>query len=167
MALFPKPLITAVNGHAIAGGCIGILASDYRIVANNGGRIGLTELLVGVPFPTWALEIARFAIPTQYFQEIIYTGRTYPPQEALSRGLVDEVVPAENLLDRACEVAHQMGAIPPDSFRISKFQIREPLVARCERLAPKDDPGVLAVWSRPDIQQHINEFVARTVKRSS
>src|SRR5262249_16205419 len=56
---FPRPVIAAVNGHAIAGGCIVVCACDYRIMADGNGRIGVTELLVGVPFPATPLEILR------------------------------------------------------------------------------------------------------------
>ena len=55
--LFPKPAVAALNGHAIAGGAIMAFASDYRLMS--GGRIGVPEALVGVPFPPLALEIAR------------------------------------------------------------------------------------------------------------
>jgi enoyl-CoA hydratase len=57
----PKPVVAAVNGHAIAGGCVLACCADRRIMANVGGRIGVTELLVGVPFPALAFEIMRHA----------------------------------------------------------------------------------------------------------
>ncbi len=55
----PKPVVAAINGHAIAGGCVLACCADRRIMANDGGRIGVTELLVGVPFPALAFEIMR------------------------------------------------------------------------------------------------------------
>ena len=66
---FPKPVVAAVNGHAIAGGCVLQACADRRIAARDGGRIGVTELLVGVPFPPLAFEIMRFATPPRYFAE--------------------------------------------------------------------------------------------------
>src|SRR5262245_49723637 len=86
---FPKPVVAAVNGHAIAGGCIITLASDYRLMADGGGRIGVPELLVGVPFPIAPLEVVRFAVPRNHVQSLIYTGVTLPPHEALAAGLID------------------------------------------------------------------------------
>ena len=58
---FPKPLVVAVNGHAIAGGCIMTLAGDYRLMAGGNGRIGIPELLVGVPFPPMKERFTRKA----------------------------------------------------------------------------------------------------------
>ncbi|MGI8723130.1 MAG: enoyl-CoA hydratase-related protein, partial [Geodermatophilaceae bacterium] len=55
----PRPVVAAVNGHAIAGGCVLAAAADVRLMSD--GSIGLTELNVGVAFPTAALEIARHA----------------------------------------------------------------------------------------------------------
>src|SRR5213592_706704 len=52
----PAPVIAAINGHAIAGGCVLACAADRRVMAGNGGRIGVTELLVGVPFPPAAIR---------------------------------------------------------------------------------------------------------------
>ena len=49
-----------MNGHAIAGGCVLDCCADKRIAAKDGGRIGVTELLVGVPFPPMAMEVMRF-----------------------------------------------------------------------------------------------------------
>src|SRR5687767_11604222 len=56
----PKPLVVAVNGHAIAGGCIFTLTGDYRIMAAGNARMGMPELLVGVPFPPAVIEVVRF-----------------------------------------------------------------------------------------------------------
>src|SRR5215813_3860276 len=100
---FPRPVVAAANGHAIAGGCIIVLAADARLMAEGSGRIGIPELLVGVPFPAAPLEVVRFAVPQDKVQSLIYSGRTLLPQEALTAGLVDEVVASDNLLARARE----------------------------------------------------------------
>src|SRR4029077_2587957 len=71
---FTKPLVVAVNGHAIAGGCVLACCADYRIMARESGRIGVPELLVGVPFPVVPIEIVRFATPPQHVQALIYRG---------------------------------------------------------------------------------------------
>src|SRR5437764_1288972 len=61
---FPRPVVAAVNGHAIAGGCVMACAADSRLMARADARIGIPELLVGVPFPVVPLEIMRFAAPS-------------------------------------------------------------------------------------------------------
>jgi enoyl-CoA hydratase len=111
LATFPKPLVAAVNGHAIAGGAIIMLASDQRLLARGTARIGLTEIRVGVLFPAWALEIVRFTTPPPHFATLITTGRTFLPEEALLRGLVDELVEPAHLVARAHAVAEELAAL--------------------------------------------------------
>src|SRR5262249_2743262 len=121
---FPRPVVAAANGHAIAGGGIIVLAADARLMAEGAGRIGVPELLVGVPFPVAALEVVRFAVPRDQVQSLIYTGRPLPPQEALTTGLVDEVVAPGGLLARAQELAQQLAQIPPQVYRLTKQSLR-------------------------------------------
>jgi enoyl-CoA hydratase len=162
---FPKPLVAAVNGHAIAGGAILMLACDIRLLSRGTARVGLTEVLVGVQFPAWALEIARFFTPPQHFSEMILTGRTWLPDDALARGMVDEVLDADRLLDRACEVAGELGAIPPATFAATKLAIRRPLIETAQRQAAVQDPPTVERWCSPETRATIAEFAARTIKR--
>src|SRR5262245_63242137 len=82
----PPPVVAAINGHAIAGGCVLACAADRRLMARDGGRIGVTELLVGVPFPPVAMDIMRCAGAPQFFAEAIFSGATYAAPEAVARG---------------------------------------------------------------------------------
>src|SRR6266436_5916200 len=91
----PAPVVAALNGHAIAGGCVLACAADRRIMAREPGRIGVTELLVGLPFPPMAFEIMRCVAAPQYFEDIIFSGATYAPEAGRERGLVHDVVEPE------------------------------------------------------------------------
>jgi enoyl-CoA hydratase len=160
---FPLPVVAATNGHAIAGGCILVQACDYRLMARGGGRIGVPELLVGVPFPAMALEVLRFAVPPERLQEIVYTGGTWTADAALERGLVDEVAEPDALAARAGEVAAQLAAVPPAAFRITKRLLRSEVVERARRLAAANDAEAAAVWSAPETHEHIRAYLARTI----
>jgi enoyl-CoA hydratase len=162
---FPRPVVAAANGHAVAGGCVLMLACDARLMAAGAGRIGLPELLVGVPFPAAALEVVRFAVPRDKVQSLVYTGRTLPPQEALAAGLVDEVVPAEDLLARAGEVARQLALIPPQVYRLTKESLRAEALERIERAGEPQDRAVLEVWSAAETHAHAREYLRRTVRK--
>jgi enoyl-CoA hydratase len=162
---FPRPVVAAVNGHAIAGGCILACACDYRLMAAGPGTIGVPELIVGVPFPAMALEILRFAAPGHHLQRLAYTGLTVLPDEALALGLVDEVVAADRLIDRACELADRMAAIPAASFAAAKRAVRRPALERVERFAPTADPDVIDVWRQPETHAVIRAYLDRTVSK--
>src|SRR5260370_41916759 len=81
----PRPVVAAINGHAMAGGCVLACAADKRLMGREAGRIGVTELLVGVPFPAAAMEIMRCAVTPRYFEDVIFSGATYAPWEAAGR----------------------------------------------------------------------------------
>jgi enoyl-CoA hydratase len=158
-----KPVVAAVNGHAIAGGCIIACAADYRMMARDAGRIGIPELLVGVPFPVEPLEVMRFAAPRQ-LQEMMYRGVTFPPDLALQHGLIDAVVDAERLLDEAVAAAESLAAIPLTAFTLTKRQLREPAVQRM-RDGAEIDAAVEEAWASPEILRAIGNYVAKTLKR--
>ena len=73
---FPKPVVAAVNGHAIAGGCILAAACDHRIMVEGNGRIGIPELAVGVPFPALPLQIMSARLADGPLRDLVFTGRT-------------------------------------------------------------------------------------------
>jgi enoyl-CoA hydratase len=160
---FPKPVIAAVNGHAIAGGCVIALACDIRLMAEGRGTIGVPELLVGVPFPTVPLEIVRFAIPRQKLQSLIYTGRTLSAADALAAGLVDELVGPDALLTRAHELARQLAQIPAATYRLTKQALRAEAMERIEKMSERQDQAALEVWSAPQTHTHISDYLRRTL----
>jgi enoyl-CoA hydratase len=161
---FPKPVVAAANGHAIAGGGVMVLASDYRLMAEGKGRIGVPELLVGVPFPAPPLEVVRFAVSPDRVQSVVFTGRTFSPAEALAAGLVDEVAEPDALLSRAREVAAQLASLPPDVFRRTKERLRADALARMDGAA-EYDAWALDRWCAADTHDRIRDYLARTIRK--
>jgi len=158
----PKPVVAAINGHAIAGGCVLACAADRRLMAGDAGRIGVTELLVGVPFPPVALEIMRSATAPRYFEDALFGAATYPPPEAIGRGLVHEIVDPPALIERAIAAAKSLAALPPAAFALTKQQIRRPALQRLGQ----DDAAIEAIWTAPETLERIRDYVARTLGRS-
>jgi enoyl-CoA hydratase len=162
---YPKPVVAAINGHAIAGGCVLACAADRRLMAREPGRIGVTELLVGVPFPAAAMEIMRNAAAPQYFEHAIFSGATFTPEEGKVRGLVDEIVEPEQLQGRALSAAIALAALPPEAFALSKRQTRQPSLDRLERDGRRIDDEVTQIWCAYDTLDRIRDYVARTLKK--
>lgn len=137
---FPKPVIAAINGHAIAGGFFFVLAADYRIAAA-GSRFGLTEVRVGVRFPVSALEIAREELSATMNRRFLLSGRNIAADEALDHKILDEVLPGEDVMSRAVEVAQDYASIPPIAYCDVKHQVRGPaLVKICDAIDNGNDP---------------------------
>lgn len=157
----PLPVVAAINGHAIAGGCVLACACEHRVASRGEHRIGLAELRVGVPFPLWALEIVRDAVAPQHLRELVLLGRTYRPEDALALGLVDEVVDPGDLLARARDVATRLSEVPGETFRLTKAMLHAPTLARIEASAGVDDE-VLRIWDSPETRAVIAGFLQRT-----
>ena len=160
---FSRPIVAAVNGHAIAGGCILAAACDRRIMNRDKGKIGVTELMVGVPFPADALETLRFLLPARHVQSLVYSGRVLDAAAALEIGLVEEIADGDTVLDLACKTAQRLAAIPADAFALSKRQIRQPAAERMQTMAAEFDADVLEIWSRPETLAGIRAFLDKTV----
>jgi enoyl-CoA hydratase len=160
----PRPVVSAINGHAIAGGCVLACAADKSVMAREAGRIGATELLVGVAFPSIAMEIMRHAMAPQYFEDAILSGATYAPAEALARGLVHEIVDPPALIERAIAAAKARAAISPAAFALTKRQIREAALQSSNRAAI--DAAVMELWTAPETLDRIRDYVDRTLRKS-
>jgi enoyl-CoA hydratase len=162
----PKPVVAAINGQAIAGGCVLACCADRRIVAQGGGRIGVTEILVGVPFPALAFEIVRFAVPPRYLPEFTLSGATYAPDDALQRGWVDKIADPAELLDHAISLARELSLLSPAAFAQTKSQIRQAVTERLKASGEATDRAVTEIWAAPATLAYIRDYVARTLTRS-
>jgi enoyl-CoA hydratase len=162
----PKPVVMAINGHAMAGGAVLAACGDRRVMARDSGRIGVTEMLVGVPFPALAFEVVRFAAPSRYLPEFILTGATYPTGDALHKGWVDEVVEPDALITRAMEAAKFYAALPPEAFAQSKAQIRQIVHERMASSGAATDEKVTAIWTKAETLDRVAAYVAKTLKKA-
>ena len=157
----PRPTVAAVNGHAIAGGCVLALACDLRLMS--GGRIGLTELAVGVPFPATALEIVRYALGARAGQ-VLLGGHLEDHERALALGMVDELTEPGELLPRAVALAGELAARSPESYRLAKDQLHRPTTEAIEATAG-GDAAVLAGWASDDTRLRIEGALAALARR--
>ncbi|MFA6266439.1 MAG: enoyl-CoA hydratase/isomerase family protein [Pseudolabrys sp.] len=162
----PKPVIAAINGHAIAGGAVLAACADRRVMAREAGRIGITELQVGVPLPALAFEIVRFAVPPRHLSEFALGAGTYATDEALTKGWTDEVVDGWELMVRAVRIAKLYAALSPEAFAQTKAQIRQPVVERMAASGEATDAAVTAIWTTDATLARIADYVARTLTKA-
>ena len=122
VARIPKPVVAAVTGYALGGGCELTLCADYRIAADN-AVFGQPEVLLGVmPGAGGSQRLPRLIGPSRA-KDIIFTGRFVKAEEALAIGLADRVVPAEQVYDEAVAWARQFVGAASYAVRAAKEAI--------------------------------------------
>jgi len=140
MFLFPKPLVAALNGHTMAGGCILAIACDYRLMTSGKAKIALNEITLGSTLPAGCVEMLKYCVGPGNAQKILYSGAMYAPEEARQLGLVDEVSPPEALLDAAKRVARDLAQRDSAAFRNVKGLLRGPVA---QEMVRKEKDGIL------------------------
>lgn len=123
--VFPKPLVAALNGHTIAGGCMISLACDWRVMVSGKSRIALNEIDFGASLFAGSVEMMRFRAGSANAETAILSGRMYAPEEALELGIVSEVVSDADLEKCARTKALEMASKDPAAFRSIKLLSRK------------------------------------------
>jgi enoyl-CoA hydratase len=138
---FPRPVVCAVNGHTIAGGMVIALCGDYRVGCTQ-GKLGLTELKAGVPYPAVPIAIVRAELTPAAARVLALRAHLVDPDEALTLGLVDELTAPEDVLERALVVAGEMAQLPPRAYWDTKRELRGETIALIARVLEEGDPLV-------------------------
>ncbi len=120
---FPKPIIAAVNGAAVAGGCGIATMADFTLAAP-GAKFGYPEVRIGFIPAVVAVFLVR-KLGDKLARELLLSGRLIDAEEARQLGLVNEVVPADKLLDRARELAAHLLTLSPTSLLYTKRLLHE------------------------------------------
>ena len=132
----PVPVVAAVNGHALGGGLIVPLACDVVVATTAECKLGLTEVVAGVPFPAAPLAVCRYRLSATVYNNLCLTGRTFGPQEALSLGVVDELADPGALAGRAVDLATALAGYP--AYARVKDQVRAAARAEIEQAVAVD-----------------------------
>jgi enoyl-CoA hydratase/carnithine racemase len=126
--LYPKPIVAAINGHAIAGGCILATTADYRIMVTGKARISLNEVTFGSSIFAGSVEMLRFSVGQRNAEVMLTTGAMYSAEEAHQMGLIDRVTDGENLMNETERIALEYAAKENPAFVSLKNLLRKPVV---------------------------------------
>jgi enoyl-CoA hydratase len=162
---FPGATVAAINGHAIAGGCVLALMCDTRVMVNNSTmKIGLNEVALGIGLPATVMEPLRLRVPPQSLAMIALDGTLFGPYEAQGVHLVDEVITAERLVPRCIEIATPRAAHPIAYAQIKQAMLWQTVDALNRTRAQLRDRWV-ETWFSKDAQTTLRAAVARITKR--
>jgi enoyl-CoA hydratase len=148
----PLPTVAAVNGHAIAAGLVLALTCDYRVGPADTGLFGLTEARAGIPFPGAAMAIVRAELAPAVARTLTLVARNVESERAAALGILDELVPLEEVLPRAIATAADLATMPRAGYVRIKHQLRAPTIAALEAIAGGADP-MLASWLDPNARE--------------
>ena len=151
----PLPSVAAVNGHALAGGCILAMACDLRVMAEGSYQIGVNEVQLGIPFPAATFEIARRATPAAARTAVLLQGRRFSPAEAHRIGLVHRLAPDGEALAAAREEAVLLAAAGPDAVRAVKADLIAPTQARIDASFAARTARFVDAWFSAEAQARI------------
>jgi enoyl-CoA hydratase len=121
------------------------LCGDHR-VAGPGGRFGLTEVRAGIPYPAIAMAVVRAELSAAAARELVLRGELFDATGARDRGLLDEVVEQDAVLDRALEVAGELAALPAQTYAYIKAQLRAPVIAEARRVLEGGSDPLAGAW---------------------
>ncbi len=139
----PAPTIAALNGHALGGGFGLMLCTDYRLACEDPAhQFGLPEAAAGVPYPAGPSKVIAHELPGPLLRYLTLTSKSLGSSELLSHQVIDEIVPAEDLRDKAVEAAKTLLAQP--AFRIVKQQMRQDLMTAVAQLAASGEEPFLS-----------------------
>ena len=158
---FPKPLVAAITGHAVAGGCILTLCCDYRFIAEGKKLMGLNEIKLGVPLPYPADRMLRQIVNDRAARKILDTGDFFPPDETLAMGLVDEMMPLAQVVEKAIEKVESIQSCSLDAFAVIKRNRTEKVEAEIQRSLKARENKFTQMWYSPETRKKLKEALEK------
>jgi enoyl-CoA hydratase/carnithine racemase len=155
---FPKPVVAALNGHTIAGGCMLATACDLRLMVTGKARISLNEITFGAPVFAGSLEMLRYWVGSRNAQSIVYSGAMYSAEQACELGLVDQVSTEDALAEDARKVAQELAQKDSSAFRGIKQLLRKPAV---EEMIKREKDAILEfvdIWYSEQTWENLKEI---------
>ncbi len=121
---FPRPVLAAVSGHAIAAGSFLPLCADLRIGVDGPFKLGLNEVKIGLTVPLFVVELARHRLRPADFDRALGTAAMFEPAAAVEAGFLDRVVPAEEFLRASAVGAEELTGLNAEAHAATKLRVR-------------------------------------------
>lgn len=166
LAACPIPLVAAITGHAPAGGTVLTLFADYRIAPEGDWKLGLNEVQVGLALPPVIFLALRRIVGSHQAERLAVSGILISPQESLRIGLVDELVPPSQVIDRAIVWCQSMIALPEEAMNSTRQQARADLVKLFEHSFANELEDVSETWWNEETQSVLRAVAAKLGKKS-
>jgi Delta3-Delta2-enoyl-CoA isomerase len=167
LARSPIPIAAAITGHAPAGGTVLALFCDWRVMAEGDYRIGLNEVQVGIQLPPILMKALRRLVGPREAEHMAVEGSLLSPEDARRIGLVDDVAPVGQVLNRALEWCQRILGLPPEAMSGTRREARADLVGLFEQDLDTELAEVIASWWRPETQKVLQALAERLGKKKN
>jgi Delta3-Delta2-enoyl-CoA isomerase len=148
--LFPKPVVAALNGHTIAGGCMIATACDYRIMVTGKAKISLNEITFGSSVFAGSVEMLKVCAGPRNAEKILLSGGMYSAEQALNLGLIDYVSSEQNLLEDAKRIAEDSGTFSGRAYESIKHLLRGPIAEEMKKREKQSILEFVDIWYSPE-----------------
>ena len=156
---FDKPFVSAITGHAPAGGCVLSICSDYRVMAEGKYKIGLNEIPVGIIVPPSIFENYAFWLGKRKAYQYLLEGKLHTVEEALQIGLIDEAVPLKEVNEVALKKLKLYTKFDQTAWGATKRNCKADLVAIS---TPKNDEhfeNAIKQWWKPEVRAALKAYI--------
>ena len=126
---FPRPVVVAATGHALAAGAFILLAADLRIGAAGPFRVGLNEVQIGLTMPWFVVELARNRLSPRYLDAAVVHAKVFTPEDAIAPGYLDHTAAPDALAEESRAAAEELAALDARAFAETKQRLRGPAIA--------------------------------------
>ena len=160
-----KPVVAAVAGHAVAGGCILALTADHRVLRKGGAEMGLNEVRIGLPLPWSVSVLLRTSVPAASLSRVALLGKNFADEEARAAGLADELADAEGFEQRCLERLAEYAEKDALAFGTTKTYLRAPALATMEAHEEARISDFLDGWFSEPTRKRMREMVDALTRR--
>ncbi|MBC8461528.1 MAG: enoyl-CoA hydratase/isomerase family protein [Deltaproteobacteria bacterium] len=158
MFMFQKPIVAALNGHTIAGGCVLATACDYRIMVSGKAKISLNEIGFGSSVFAGSVEMLKFLTGSRNAESVLYSGAMYSAEEASQLGLVDQISSQEGLTENANKVAGDFARKDSEAFRSIKAHLRRPVAEEIMKREKEGNREFTDIWYSENTRKRLKDI---------
>lgn len=145
--LHPAPVVAAVNGHAVAGGCLVAQACDLRIGKRDPSiKIGMTGVAIGIHYPPSVMRVLQHRLPKRFIEQVILGAERHSPERALALGLLDEL--ADDPIATGRERLARLAQHPRAAYAAAKLALRAPAMREDPEERRRYEEAASGVWDR-------------------
>ncbi len=147
---FPRPVVVAASGHAVAAGAFVLLSADVRIGVDGPFQVGLNEVRIGLTMPWFVIALARGRLHPAHFDAAVVRAQMYAPADAVAAGFLDRVVAPDELRAAAAETAGALSQLDARAHRETKLRARGEQLERVRAAIEQElNPAALAGAQAP------------------